>query len=117
MYPPPHMICMYPPPHVTCMYPDATAGMYPPPHMTCMYPPPLHVSRCYRRHVSSSSYDLHECSMPDINGKPQGVEAGSLKHTRAEANSRPQERETLKKTAAQSGKWSQKNLAPIKVER
>jgi collagenase-like PrtC family protease len=56
-------------------------------------------------------------SMPDTNGKPQGVEAGSLKHTRAEANSRPQERETLKKTAAQSGKWSHKNLAPIKVER
>lgn len=49
----------------------------------------------------------------------QGVEAGSLKHTRAEANSRPEDRATLKKTAAQSGKWEQSylNQAPIKVER
>jgi hypothetical protein len=49
---------------------------------------------------------------------PQGVEAGSLKHTRAEANSRPADRESLKKTAAQSNeKWSKMNHAPIKVER
>ena len=47
----------------------------------------------------------------------QGVEAGSLKHTRAEANSTPQDREALKKTAAQSGKWKDKNLPPIRVER
>ena len=55
-------------------------------------------------------------SIPDAKGEPQGVEAGSLKHTRAEANSRPQDREGLKKTAAQSGKWSKMNRAPIRVE-
>ena len=56
-------------------------------------------------------------SIPDAKGEPQGVEAGSLKHTRAEANSRPQDRDALKKTAAQSGKWGKMNHAPIRVER
>ena len=48
----------------------------------------------------------------------QGVEAGSLKHTRAEANSRPADRDALKKTAAQSGKWGKMEMdhAPIRVE-
>ena len=56
-------------------------------------------------------------SVPDANGAPQGVDAGSLKHTRAEANSRPEDRASLKKTAAQSGKWASMDMAPIKVEK